>query len=69
MAIPSGFMTEKQVRRKIPAKKWQLFCGWMAGQTCPVLEDGSFGYYRYDVERFVDYYIDNPRPESFEGWD
>lgn len=29
------------------------FWEWMVGQTCPILEDGTCGYYYYDVHRYI----------------
>ena len=40
--------------RKAGGKR-QIFDSWMRGQTQPILPDGSPGYFRYDVERFIRY--------------
>ena len=48
-------MHEKEVKDLLKKNKvkWSEFNEWMRGQTCPVLEDGSCGYFQHDVERFI----------------
>lgn len=40
----------------------QEFSDWIYGQTCPILPNGTWGYYWYDVNRFVRWKIGGPTP-------
>jgi len=50
-------MTEKAKREwpvieDLPEHEQKPFYEWLRGQTCPVNEDGSHGYYQWDYERW-----------------
>lgn len=63
-------MTEQQAKNKIEQAggSWKTFQNWISGQTCPVLDDGSFGYFEYDVDRFIRYKCD-PKNEPLSEVD
>ena len=58
-------MTERQVKKYLRDKTWQHFSDWMRGQTCPVLRGGKQGYYRHDVERYMEGILEG-RPTYFD---
>lgn len=47
--------TEQQARKMVEdaGRTWQDFQKWFEGQTGPILEDGSLGYYEDDIEKFI----------------
>jgi hypothetical protein len=51
---PKGFWSERGAKSYISKRVWKHFCGWMTGQTVPVLPNGKIGVYKHDVERYVD---------------
>lgn len=53
-----SFLYKSDVIKIIGESNWKLFCKWMTGQTCPVMSDGSTGYYSWDVEKFKRHHID-----------
>jgi hypothetical protein len=63
-------MNEQQAKNKIQQAggSWKTFKIWMNGQTCPILGDGSLGYYDYDVDRFIRYKCD-PKNEPLSDFD
>jgi hypothetical protein len=36
----------------------KVFDKWMRGQGCPILSNGSIGYFKWDVEKFKRHHID-----------
>lgn len=61
-------MNQQQAEQKIieAGGDIEVFHKWMCGQTCPVLEDGSFGYYEYDVDRFIRYKFHPKNEPTYE---
>jgi hypothetical protein len=59
-------MSEEQAEQKIKEAGGSMtkFRRWIRGQTCPILDDGEWGYYECDVNRFISYRCD-PRNEPF----
>jgi len=48
-------MNKQQAENKVLEAGGDLetFHKWMVGQACPIMEDGSYGYYEWDVDRFI----------------
>jgi hypothetical protein len=52
--VQKDFMSSKEMEEYLKNRVMEKFNKWITGQTCPVLDDGSFGYFLWDVERFAD---------------
>ncbi len=48
-------MTNKEVEALLRRNglSWAGFNAWIAGQTCPMLDDGTLAYFTHDVERYI----------------
>ena len=38
----------------IGKEHWKEFSKWMRGQGCPVMSDKTIGYFKWDVEQFIE---------------
>ena len=49
-------MRESEVRAALEKHKlsWEKFVEWMYGQTTGAYPDGTFDYYEWDVNRYID---------------
>jgi len=45
--------SDKDIKLFLTKQERKKFYQWMSGQTGPVLKDGTCGYFRHDVERFI----------------
>ena len=63
-------MTKQEAHKRIlfAGGKPEDFDNWMCGQTVGLNDDGSFDYYKYDVERFIRYKC-NPNNEPLSEVD
>lgn len=50
----SNCLYEKEVKEMLGKQDWKDFEYFILGQTCPKMSDNSSGYYKWDVERFID---------------
>ncbi len=51
------FLSSEQTRKYLSDRMWKKFGEWITGQTCPVLKNGKYGYFKWDVERFADWVL------------
>jgi nicotinamide riboside kinase len=45
---------EHEVEHLIGKKYWIEFAKWMRGQGCPVMSDKTIGFFKWDVEQFIE---------------
>jgi len=44
----------KDVEHLVGANNMVEFFKWMSGQGCPLMSDGTIGYFSWDVQRFIE---------------